>query len=150
MPKMPGSFDNKAAAAPAATGGRPEGGVEKFEIPLDPVDERSLEPTVLLIGALADYGDALGKIATEPKPDVSKELKDVMEKATKAQTIANGLLQLDLPNPAKLLTDQQLDGATKLIQFAAELLQEADKVIHRAQRSPCGSDTNPDFLRREA
>jgi hypothetical protein len=105
----------------------PEPGVQKVPIVLDPVDERSLEPTILLISALADYGDALGKIATEPKPDVSKELKDVIEKAGKAQAIANGLLQLDLPDPAKLLSDEQMSAATNLIQFASELLHEADQ-----------------------
>jgi len=131
-----------------AIDGRPESGVEKIQIPLDPVDERSLEPTVLLISGLADYGDALGKIATEAKPDVSKELKDVMEKAAKAQAIANGLLQLDLPDPAKLLTNEQVDAATKLINFAAELLHEADQV-NRIRKIAREQDPKVDALSAE-
>jgi hypothetical protein len=98
------------------------------EIDLRPISEDSLKPTILLIGAIGDYGAALGKIAARPDVDISKELGSFAGRASSASALANGLLGTHLPDPEKLLATDQAKSALALLQFFAGLANEQAKV----------------------
>lgn len=87
------------------------------------IGAEALRPTVALIGALADYEAALAKVVAEPKPDVSKELQGIFDKASDARTIAELLSGSTLPKLPDLAS-KQAKAATDILQFAAELLKQ--------------------------
>lgn len=87
------------------------------------IGAEALRPTVALIGALADYEAALAKVVAEPKPDVSKELQGIFDKASDARTIAELLSGSTLPALPDLAS-KQVKAATDILQFAATLLQQ--------------------------
>lgn len=105
-----------------------EPGVDLIALDMRPISETSLQPTLALTAALADYSAALTKIVTEPNPDISKELSSIAEKAGEAKSIADGLLGTQLPDAAKPLATDQAKVALDLLQMVATLSAEAEKV----------------------
>ena len=100
-----------------------------------PLGNEALKPTLTLIGAVADYGDVLGKIAGAPKPDVAKDLEAILSKVTEARAVAEGLTGLSLPELPDL-GSKQAKTATAPAQFIAELADEVQRVkdIRKAVR----------------
>ena len=94
-----------------ADGSSPLAGYRIEHLSLLPIEQEQIEPTLLLIGAIADYGAALTKIAERPKTDISAELAKIAAKADQAGSIANDLLGADLPSAAKLLATEQASRA---------------------------------------
>lgn len=92
-----------------------------------PIGPEELKPTLLLSAALAEYGEAMGKIAGRPDPDVGKILASAAEKATQAKVLAEGLAKVELPGVPDLASDQA-KTAIKLAQFLTSLANEAQKV----------------------
>lgn len=92
-----------------------------------PIGPEELKPTLLLAAAVAEYGEAMGKIAGRPDPDIGKILASAAEKATEAKVLAEGLTKIQLPAVPNLASDQA-KTATKLVQFLVSLANEAQKV----------------------
>lgn len=111
-----------------ANGATPRAGYDLVKLDLRPLPEETLKPTILLIGAIGDYGAAMAKVAGRADVDVGKELTDIAGKASKAAAIANGLLKLNLPDATKLLATDQAKAAIALAQFASNLAEEQAKV----------------------
>jgi hypothetical protein len=103
-------------------------GYELESIDLRPIPEEALKPTMLLIGAVGDYGAALAKITQRPKTDISKELAGILAKATEARELVDGVLGLQIPGIDTVLQQQQRNAAVALIQFANNLAEEQKKV----------------------
>lgn len=103
-------------------------GYSSETLDLRPYSEEAVKPTILLIGAVGDYGAALAKIAARPDADVGKELGSIISKATAAVALVNGLAKANLPDPAKLLNEDQRTAAVNLLQFAESLANEQRKV----------------------
>lgn len=119
----------RAGSAPLCADGRtPRLGYDLASIDLRPLPEETLKPTILLIGAIGDYGAALVKVSQRPNTDISKELASLAAKASEAATLANGLLGLDLPDAQKLLASNQAKAAIALVQFANNLAEEQARV----------------------
>lgn len=87
----------------------------------------ALKPTLLLIGAISDYGAALGRIVADPKPDISKQIADMAAKAAEAKTIAEGLTGESLPALPNLQSEQ-IKTSIALLDFVAALAHEAGQV----------------------
>lgn len=121
--------DASAGGTPlCADGSTPLAGYVLRKVDLRPWGEESLKPTLLLIGAIGDYGAALGKVADRPNADIGKELAALAAKANEAGALANGLLGLDIPDAEKLLASKQAATAIALVQFANNLAEEQAKV----------------------
>lgn len=125
-PPRPGSPPAPLCWDPSPPAPEPAG-YRVEEISFAPISNEALKPTLTLIGAVADYGDALAKIAGEPKPDVAKELEGIISKVNDVKTIATGLAGLKIPD-ISALGKEQLSTATNLAQFIAELVDEARRV----------------------
>lgn len=98
------------------------------KIDLRPWGEDSLKPTIVLIGAVGDYGAALSKVAERPDADIGKELVALGTKADEALALANGLLGLDIPSVEKALASKQATTALALLDFVAKLAAEQAQV----------------------
>lgn len=121
--------DPRVTLAPLCADGRtPRPGHEIVTLDLRPIPEESLKPTILLIGAVGDYGAALAKVADEPGTDIAAELTALAAKATEASTLANALFKLDIPSADKALASEQAKSALALIAFANALAEEQAKV----------------------
>jgi hypothetical protein len=92
-----------------------------------PIGPDEIKPTLILIAALTEYGDAMGKIAGRPDPDISKILDSVAEKAAEAKALAEGLTKVTLPAIPDL-SSKQAKTAKSLLQFIIKLSNEAQKV----------------------
>jgi hypothetical protein len=106
----------------------PRLGYSNDVLALRPITEEQLKPTIFLIGAIGDYGAALGKIAARPDADISKELGAFAGKAQAAAAIANSLLGANIPNPEKALASSQGKAALALLDFFVRLDTERRKV----------------------
>ncbi|MCP1469029.1 hypothetical protein J3E64_000700 [Sphingobium sp. OAS761] len=96
-------------------------------VSFSPASSEALKPTVLLIGAIGDYGAALARIVAEPKPDIRKQMDDIAAKAAEAKTIAEGLTGTSLPALPDLKS-KQVEAAVALLDFVAALSHEAGQV----------------------
>ena len=106
--------------------GSPPGSFSAFDT--RPVSEASIQPTLVLIAALADYAAVLEKTVGQPNRDIAAELTELAAKAGEAGALANALLGADLPDIPNALASKQAESAIKLAQFASDLAQEAGKV----------------------
>jgi hypothetical protein len=102
-------------------------GYDNRSIDFAPVPAESLAPTLELIAAVAAYGEALTKIAEEPKFDISDDIAEAIGLATRARALAAGLGASGLPDIAAISTEQQ-QTATDLINFLGMLAQERRQV----------------------
>lgn len=105
-------------------------GPEGTTTPLDtrPIADASVQPTLVMIAALADYATALDKTLGAPNRDIATELAALAAKAGEAQALAEALLGAGLPKIPTDLAGEQAQSAIKLAQFASNLAQEAGKV----------------------
>lgn len=118
-----------ATPAPlCADGLTPRPGYAVQSLDLRPWPEEALKPTMLLIGALGDYGAALSKVAERPDADIGKELASLATKANEAGALAKGLLGLEVPDAEKALASKQGEAALKLLAFANTLAEEQTRV----------------------
>ncbi|WP_375398030.1 hypothetical protein [uncultured Sphingomonas sp.] len=85
-----------------------------------------LKPTVLMIGAVAEYAAALKAIADRPKTDVSAVLASAAQKAADAKALTDAVLPDVLPAIPNLET-KQAKTATALAQFFVDLADEASR-----------------------
>lgn len=102
-------------------------GYRAVPINFTPIGPEEIKPTLLLAAAVAEYGDAMGKIAGKPDPDIAKILASAAEKATEAKILAEALTNSKLPALPDLAS-KQAQTATKLVQFLVSLAHEAQKV----------------------
>ena len=116
------------AAPLCATGTTPPPGYVIQRVDLNPISDEALKPTLLMIGAVADYGGALAKIVERPVSDIGGELAALAGKASEAVVLANALLGAGLPDPVAALASDQAQAAVALLQFAESLSAEAGRV----------------------
>lgn len=107
-----------------------EPGPQGTTIALDtrPIADASVQPTLVMIAALADYAAALDKTLGAPNRDIAAELAALAAKAGEARALAEALFGAGLPKIPTDLAGDQAKSAIKLAQFASDLAQEAGKV----------------------
>jgi hypothetical protein len=117
-----------AEPAPLCASGPAPAGYRIQPVSLRPIADEAFRPTLLLLGAVADYGSALSKIVERADADISAELSAMAAKAGEAVIIANALLSTSIPDPVKLLADEQVKSALAILDFVQDLSEEAAKV----------------------
>ena len=108
--------------------GNPPAGYQQQIVSLRAIPDDALRPTLLLIGAVADYGSALSKIVARPTTDIGDELNAIAAKAGEAVVLANALLKAEISNPVTALAGEQAQAAIAMIEFVNQLTAEARRV----------------------
>ena len=87
-----------------------------------PMPSGTVKPTLDLISVVAVYGAAMGKIASEPKADISDDVAHALALRGKAEALASTAGIANLPDLAKLTADQKT-SAIALLNFMLQLEQ---------------------------
>ncbi len=105
------------------------------ELDFAPAQHAAIQPTIDMMAAVAAYGAALG-VAASPAParDVAAQLDKALALATRARTTAVALGATQLPDPARLLSSDQVEVAAGLITLIQRAREEARAVGRIRQR----------------
>lgn len=98
-----------------------------FELPLNSLGPDVMEPRLILLAAVADYGAALAKIGGRGNPDISKELTGIAEKLDDVGKLLD-LAGANAPSAGDAIGSAKGKALIGLLQFAAELAHEQDQV----------------------
>ena len=139
VPDRPGLPRQKLCADGSASPVPP--GFSLEEADGHPIPVEAIQPTLDLVGAVAVYGAAMSRIASEPKVDVSEDIAKAIGLAGKAEALATALGASKVPG-IKDLGDDQKKSAIALINFFAELAHEKQQ----AKEIGILYDTNKDVI----
>lgn len=125
--QVPDANNPRGRKVPLCSNGKVERGYHLEPIDFGPSSDTLLKSRALLIAAVGDYGRALAKILNEKDADVKGELTAFVDKVERVESLVK-LLDKDAPTVSGVFQSPQVSSIVDLVDFAAKLRQEADKV----------------------